>query len=347
LKAQSLGAPNMKLLVTLLLVSPAFGAKCAGYTTASDVAKGHDMSGKVVLITGGDSGIGFEAAKAIAGTNGTVVIASLSPKTSGAQAKKYIYGNTSNDKVDIIPLDLSSFASVHQCAEAFLAKYATLDVLINDAGIDHNPSSLAPMTMDKYERVFQVNYLGHFLLTELLLPALRASATPSRVVNVASGAHAEACTWAGAPSNCLDIKQLPPPIRAPGNNAEGAPTSNYGITKFLQIYHAKELAIREKKAGSHVEAFSLEPGFVDTPMTRNLSPATHKRWCGLSKPCPLSAPEGGSTPTFLALSAPPASEDGAYFSKCQVGNPKTWDISSQQQLFDLSLAWSNATSRLH
>ena len=52
MKAQSLGAPNMKLLVTLLLVSPAFGAKCAGYTTASDVAKGHDMSGKVVLITG-------------------------------------------------------------------------------------------------------------------------------------------------------------------------------------------------------------------------------------------------------------------------------------------------------
>jgi NAD(P)-dependent dehydrogenase (short-subunit alcohol dehydrogenase family) len=132
-------------------------------------------------------------------------------------------------------------------------------------------------------------------------------------------------------------------VRAPGNNTPGAPISNYGITKFLQIYHMKELAIREKKLGSHVEAVSLEPGFVDTPMTRNLSPATHKKWCGMSKPCPLSAPEGGSTPTFLALAQPPASEDGEYFSRCEVAKPKSWDTRSQQQLFDLSTGWSNTT----
>ena len=169
-------------------------------------------------------------------------------------------------QVEVLKLDLSDFSSVRACAASFLANHKTLDVLMNDAGIDHNPPSLPAMTTDGFERVFQVNYLGHFLLTELLLPALRASNNSPRLINVASGAHESACGWAGASNNCLDIDQLPPPVRAPGNNTMGAPTSNYGITKFLQIYHAKELALRESQAGSPVQSFSLEPGFVDTPM---------------------------------------------------------------------------------
>jgi NAD(P)-dependent dehydrogenase (short-subunit alcohol dehydrogenase family) len=148
-----------RLLLFCLLAAPSFGAKCAGYTTAADEAKGKDMTNKVVFITGGDSGIGFEAAKAIASTNSTVIIASLFPDTIGKQAMEFIVGNTSNHKVEVIALDLSSLASVHACAEAFLAKYKSLDVLINDAGIDHNPSSLAPMTTGELSAQFLIQSL--------------------------------------------------------------------------------------------------------------------------------------------------------------------------------------------
>ena len=195
---------------------------------------------------------------------------------------------------------------------------------------------------DSLPLVVQVNYLGHFLLTELLLPALRA-APAARVINVASGASGSACKWASAASDCLDLPQLPPPVRAAGLNSIGAPTSNYGLTKFLQIYHARELAAREAAAGSKVRAFSMEPGFVDTPMTRQLPAKTRKEWCRMQTHCPLTAAEGASTLAFLVSSADaalPASADGQYFATCTVAVPSPWSAGNQKQLFDLSGGWA-------
>ena len=298
---------------------------------------GQDMTGRVVFATGGDSGIGLSALTAIASANATIVIASLSPTAGGAAAKAAIVNATGNTKVTVLPLDLSDFESVRSCAAAFAKQHDALDVLINDAGIDHCPSSLAPITADGFERVFQVNYLGHFLLTQQLLPALKRAPAP-RVINVASGAHASACPWAAASSNCLDISELPPPVRKPGNNTAGAPISNYGITKFLQIYHAKELAARE----TSVRAFSLEPGFVDTPMTRQLNPQTRKNWCRFQLHCPLTADEGGSTLAFIALAPDDQLVTGSYYSKCATAQPKSWDATSQKQLFDDSVKWVSA-----
>ena len=204
------------LLLLLLMSAGAMAAvgKCTGTTTANDVEQelGQDMTGRVVFATGGDSGIGLSALTAIASANATIVIASLSPTAGGAAAKAAIVNATGNTKVTVLPLDLSDFESVRSCAAAFAKQHDALDVLINDAGIDHCPSSLAPVTADGFERVFQVNYLGHFLLTQQLLPALKRAPAP-RVINVASGAHASACPWAAASSNCLDISELPPPVR--------------------------------------------------------------------------------------------------------------------------------------
>ena len=109
-----------------------------------------------MLITGGDSGIGYETALNVARQNGTVVIASLSPDTTGKYAKQEIEANVSYAKVDLLPLDLSDFSSIHACAAEFLQNYDSLDVLLNDAGIDHNPPSLPALTKDGFERVFQV-----------------------------------------------------------------------------------------------------------------------------------------------------------------------------------------------
>jgi len=313
--------------------------RCAGTTTANDVAShlAVDMTGKTVFLTGGDSGIGLATAMAVATTNASLVIASYSPSTAGAAAAAAITNATGNGKVTVLPIDLSSLASVRTCAALFLASYSAVDVLINDAGIDHNPTSLAPLTDDGYERVFQVNYLGHFLLTRLLGVALSAS---GRVINVASLAHKDACSWAAAPDNCTDIGEQPPPVRAAGNNTEGAPISNYGLTKFLQVFHAAELIARSEAR----LAFSLHPGFVDTPMTRELSPETRKEWCAMQTHCPLTSDEGASTVAYLALAPAASLRNGAYYQQCRPAMHARWDQASQRELFDLSLQWSGASS---
>ena len=334
------------------------GGKCSGTTTASDVVKhlSPDMSGRSVFMTGGDSGIGLAAATAIAATNATLAIGSLSPSTTGAAAAAAITKATGNAKVNVYPLDLSSFASVRKCSAMFLTDLAvvgaSLDVLVNDAGIDHCPASLPPMTEDGYERVFQVNYLGHWLLTSLMAPTLAkpSGSNAGRIINVASGASGEACTWAGAPSDCEAIANLPPPVRDTShNNTEGAPTSNYGLTKFLQIYHSAELAVLSPPPPYTLRSFSMEPGFVDTPMTRQLSPATRKRWCSFQPHCPLTAEEGAATLAFMVLApdaALPAADDGAYFAKCEKATPPSWDAASQKQLFALSANWTTSASNL-
>lgn len=121
----------------------------------------------------------------------------------------------------------------------------------------------------------------------------------------------------------------------------GAPVSNYGISKFLQVYHARELAVRE----TGLLAFSLHPGFVNTSMTKVMSPATIREWCALQgKPCPLTAEMGASTQTYLAAAsdAELAGSSGAFFTQCATRRPPEWDAASQGELFDKSLAWTRS-----
>ena len=104
-------------------------------------------------------------------------------------------------------IDLSAFDSIRRFTDELLSKHSKLDVLVNNAGMSGMPlpSGLTPITGDGFERVFQVNYLGPFYLTELLLPALRASTAPGggRVINVASSASYLNCGMAGRAPDCL------------------------------------------------------------------------------------------------------------------------------------------------
>merc|ERR1712190_130040 len=121
-------------------------------------------------------------------------------------------------------------------------------------------------TKDGFESVFETDYLGHFLLTELLLPTLRSS-HPARVVNVASSAHETACAAECAPEDCFkDWTYIPTPVSncTPPRFIQ-PPFTTYGAAKFFNIMHAKALAQREVKHG--VEAFSINPGFVATEAT--------------------------------------------------------------------------------
>src|SRR5947209_860621 len=143
-----------------------------------------DMSGKTVVITGGNSGIGFETAAALAGVGAEVVITARDA-AKGEQATKEVASRHPGASVDLVVFDLGSLASVRDGAKQILDKCPRIDVLINNAGL---VLSDRRETVDGFETTFAVNHLGHFLLTDLLLDRIKASA-PARIINVSSTAH--------------------------------------------------------------------------------------------------------------------------------------------------------------
>ena len=139
---------------------------------------------KNVIITGANSGLGFETAKKIAFDKEYRIILACRNAEKAAAAKDRIINETGNENIETMPLDTSLLSSARAFAEMFLSKYDTLDVLINNAGI--SPMRDSGMTAEGFEVVFATNYLGHFLLTQMLLPHMTAD---GRIINVSSDMH--------------------------------------------------------------------------------------------------------------------------------------------------------------
>jgi NAD(P)-dependent dehydrogenase (short-subunit alcohol dehydrogenase family) len=149
--------------------------------TAADIP---DQSGRTVLVTGANSGLGFQTARALAGKGARVLMACRNPQKA-EQALQRIRGEVANAQVELLSLDLASLASIEQATEEVARRSTSLDVLINNAGVMAIPRTL---TADGFEMQLGTNHLGHFALTGRLLPLLRKGAAP-RVVNVSSTAH--------------------------------------------------------------------------------------------------------------------------------------------------------------
>jgi NAD(P)-dependent dehydrogenase (short-subunit alcohol dehydrogenase family) len=281
-----------------------------------------DLSGKVVVITGGNSGIGKQTALELAGMGANVVIAARN-STKAAAAVKEIQAEThAGARVETLPIDLASFASVRAFADAFLASHERLDVLINNAGLVLSKHTL---TQDGHETQFQVNHLSHFLLTHLLQEQLTKSA-PSRVVNVASHAHKSA-------RHGLDFDDLD------WNNHRYRGFQVYARTKLMNILFTRELARRWQ--GSGVTANALHPGFVAS----NFAKEGDLGWWGnigmpLTRPFSISVPKGARTSVYVASSPDVDGITGEYFNKCRAEAPnaparddaaaaRLWDISAQ------------------
>jgi len=205
------------------------------------VQEQNDMRDKVVLITGGNSGIGLEAGVDLARMGATVLITARD-EAKGADALAEIRRRAGTDNAAVVPLDLASFASIDRCAAQVIEGWDRLDVLINNAG---GILSDRKETVEGVEMTFGVNHLGHFLLTDLLLDRLRASA-PARIVNVASLAHR------GAPGG-LSFADLQ---RRSSYNA----TQAYNESKLANILFTMELA--ERLAGTGVTVNCCHPGAV-------------------------------------------------------------------------------------
>jgi NAD(P)-dependent dehydrogenase (short-subunit alcohol dehydrogenase family) len=280
-----------------------------------------DLSGKNIVITGGNTGIGKGAAVGVAGLGGRVVITSRNDER-GRAARDEIAQRSGNAEVDVMSLDLASFGSIRSFAAGVLDRFDHLDVLVNNAGLIHRRRT---ETEEGFETTFGVNHLGHFLLTELLLDQLRAS-SPARVVVVASDAHKGA-------RHGLDFDDLQSTRRYRWGKA-------YSKSKLANIYFARELARRLD--GSGVTSNSLHPGFVRSDFGRggDLGPVYGWGIKYLAGPFAISPEKGARTTIYLSSSPEVDGVTGDYFSKCKPVTPsaaarddaaarRLWDVSEQ------------------
>ncbi|MBO1336146.1 SDR family NAD(P)-dependent oxidoreductase [Streptomyces sp. VRA16 Mangrove soil] len=224
-------------------------------STAAEVIAGHDLSGADVIVTGGASGIGEVAARTFAGAGARVLVAGRD-EVAGIAARDRIREATANDDVHFDLLDLASLASVNAFAERFLAARRPLHRLINNAAV--RATAELRRTADGFELQFGTNHLGHFALTEALLPALRAAA-PARVVVLSSRAH-----------RYSDIDFDDPNYERRAYD----PWEAYGQSKTANALFAVEFTARY--AGAGLTANSLMPGGATTGPQRH-SPNPRQR----------------------------------------------------------------------
>ena len=252
-----------------------------------------DLTGKVIIVTGANSGIGFEAAKEFARKGAQTILACRSmDKAEVALAE--ILTEIPDAPAEIMPLDLASLTSVRQFTTAFREKYNRLDVLVNNAGIMMVPYSV---TEDGFESQLGTNHLGHFALTGLLFDLLLKTPA-SRVVNVSSGGHR---------FGEMDFDNL---MFADGQDY--SPMKAYGRSKLANLLFTYELQRRYEKVGVDAIAVAAHPGISDT----NLGNHLYERWY-LKPFVPLAAKmvqsaAMGALPTIRAA-VDPQVDGGDYY----------------------------------
>lgn len=272
-----------------------------------------DLQGKTILITGANTGIGRATAVALAARGARLFLLGRSEERHREVLADIVaVGSTAT----WLPLDLGSFASVRECAQRFLALDQPIHVLLNNAGLAGNPG----LTDDGFERTFGVNHLGPFLLTELLLERIKASA-PSRIVNVSSVAHYKATG--------VDYQA----VRKPTRTITGLP--EYQVSKLCNVLHAKELATRLK--GTGVVTSSLHPGVIASDVWRGVPWGVRHvmRWFMKSNE------EGAATSVHCAASAEAGGESGLYYDECKVKWPSrlSQDPAVAAELRERSAEW--------
>lgn len=280
------------------------------HPTASEVVAGQDLNGKTILITGASTGIGYETARALLSAHAEVIIAARN-KTKGEQAVQQLRTEYPASLSHFLPLDLGSLASVRQTAAQFVTHWNNLDVLINNAGIMATPQNYTP---DGFEQQFATNFLGHFLLAQLLLPAL-LQAAPARVVSLTSGTHR------ASDIHFEDIQYR----QRPYDKWEA-----YGQSKTADALLA--VALTRHFGAQGITSNAVNPGGIRTGLQEQyLTPAEIRaRYydeAGNLLPS-FKTPEQGAATTVWASVAPELEGiGGLYLEDCRRGVPYNPDVS--------------------
>jgi NAD(P)-dependent dehydrogenase (short-subunit alcohol dehydrogenase family) len=252
-----------------------------------------DLSGKVIIITGANTGLGFEASKEVA-RRGAQVILACRNMDKAQTALTQINEEIPDASAEVIQLDLASLESIHQFADKFKAKYDRLDVLLNNAGIMFAPYG---KTEDGFEQTFGVDHLGHFALTGLLLDVLKK--TPkSRVVNVTSFVHTR---------GEMDFDDLM------FENNGYSPSEAYPRAKLANLLFTYELQRRFESAGIDCISVAVNPGFVRTKWLRHMGSRFRAFFIGIFLRLLGQSPAMGALSEIRA-SVDPDVKGGEYYS---------------------------------
>ena len=277
-----------------------------------------DLTGRVFLVTGGNTGIGRATALDLARRGATVRVACRSEE-KGRAAVAAIAAETGNDAVEFTALDLADLGSVRACADRLLARDEPLHVLVNNAGV----AGQRGLTRDGFELAFGINHLGHFLLTTALLDRLEASASdgvPARVVNVSSESHYAA--------RGIDFDA----VRRGTRSVTGMP--EYAVSKLSNVLFTQELARRLDS--TVVTAYALHPGVVASDIWRRIPWPVRP----LIKRRMISPEDGARTSLYCATSPDVARETGFFYDKCAHREPnRVATPELAQRLWDQSESW--------
>jgi NAD(P)-dependent dehydrogenase (short-subunit alcohol dehydrogenase family) len=289
------------------------------------------QAGRTVVVTGANTGIGYETARVLAARGASVVLA-VRNLDKGKDAASRISAATPGADVTVQKLDLGSLASVREAAEELRTVHDRIDLLVNNAGVMYTPYS---HTADGFEQQFGTNHLGHFALTGLLLDRL-TSVPGSRIVTVSSVAHKIL-----AKIHFDDLQWE----RGFGLLSWYGRVAAYGQSKLANLMFTYELQRRLVAASAPTVALAAHPGVSSTELIRN-SPAPMRAMAAVSSGSVRQPPAMGALPTLRAATDPSA-EGGLYYGPAGfqelTGNPvivsstsQSHDADQQRRLWTVS-----------
>lgn len=274
------------------------------------------MKNKVAVVTGANSGLGFETAKALAAQGARVVLLSRSAD-KGQEALDKIFAATQNDQLELLTVDLSSQASIRETGQKILYKHPVIDTLVNNAGTWISEFSL---TEDGVETMFAVNHLAYVLMSHVLYPAIR-KAEDGRIVCVASDSHFQFKV------NYEDLNL----------------TNKYhGLRAYAQSKGANVMFVSEldkRKPDGNVSSYAIQPGLVKTDIGVKRTNWLHSLAWKIRRSGGVSPAEGARCQVFCASAAEAKGQSGLYWDKCK---PKpsakyTYIEADRAQLWDTCL----------
>ncbi|HEY7633940.1 MAG TPA: SDR family NAD(P)-dependent oxidoreductase [Gemmatimonadales bacterium] len=250
------------------------------------------MKGRTYFVTGANSGIGRALVEALAAQGGSVVLASRSEERTRPVLDEIRRRHPGLD-AQFVRIDISDLDSIRRATGAFLTTGHPVDVLVNNAGI----AGTRGLSRQGFDLTYATNHIGPFLLTNLLLPSLRAS-SQGRIVNISSIAQ-------------MQVKRIDWSVLRRRTTPKRSGFSDYAVTKLMNTLHAKELGRR--LSGTAVTTYSLHPGAVASNIWRAIPKPV--QW--LMKRFMLSNEEGAQTPLYCATAPELGSVTGRFYHNCR------------------------------
>jgi len=287
--------------------------------TRKEIENNHsfeDMSGKICIVTGANSGLGKQTAKSLAKLNAKVVMVCRS-KERGQNAKEEILKELKQADLDLMLCDLSNLSEVRDFAQKFNQKYTNLDVLINNAGVYY---SKYEETEDGIAKMIAINHFSPFLLTKLLLPLLKES-NYSRIINVNSGLHKM------AKLELNDVSKL--------KNWKETGMKGYATSKLVNLLSIYKMARELENSNTIINA--VNPGMTNTNLPQH-SFGTKIFW-KLISPFIKTAEEGAKPIINLATNPELAEVNGKYFEGFKIDDSSdvSYNIELQEKVYKKSL----------